>query len=80
MEVNKIYCELMDEIADVLPEISKDDLDGRMDLRDVGANSVDRMDIIIGTMEKMGINIPLVKFGEAHTINDIVNILYERKE
>ena len=48
-------------------------------LKEIGANSVDRADIIMFTMESLNIRIPMVKFGNAANIGDIVDIMYEAK-
>ena len=45
-------------------------------LKDLGANSIDRMDIIVETMEELGIKIPMVNFGECKNMKDIVDIYY----
>ena len=45
-------------------------------LKDLGANSIDRMDIIVETMEELGIKIPMVNFGKCKNMKDIVDIYY----
>jgi len=56
-----------------LPEdraISEDD-----SLKDLGANSVDRADILTDAMESLGAWTSLVEFGGARNIGDIVDVL-----
>lgn len=77
MSRNEIFGVLVDVIMDILPEIAREDISYDTSLQDIGANSVDRMDIIIGTMETLGIKIPLVKFGEAHCLEDIIKTISE---
>jgi polyketide biosynthesis acyl carrier protein len=49
-------------------------------LRDLGANSIDRADIITETMEQLDVSIPMVRFGDAKNIGDIVAIICEGGE
>ncbi|MGP3971258.1 phosphopantetheine-binding protein [Streptomyces sp. 6N223] len=49
-------------------------------LRDLGANSIDRADIITETMEQLDVSLPMVRFGEARNIGDIVAIICEGGE
>jgi len=59
------------EILDVAPEtitIGKS-------LTDLGANSVDRMEIVTSSMEDLKIKIPFMSFAGAANIEDLVDIL-----
>jgi polyketide biosynthesis acyl carrier protein len=44
-------------------------------LSDLGANSVDRVEIVTLTMEDLGIKIPFMSFAAATNIEDLVDIL-----
>ena len=49
-------------------------------LKDVGADSIDRADILAKTIEDLGIKIPLVELGKAKVIKDIVDILHRHQQ
>jgi polyketide biosynthesis acyl carrier protein len=44
-------------------------------LTDLGANSVDRMEIVTSTMEDLGIKIPLMSFAGVSNIEGLVDVL-----
>jgi polyketide biosynthesis acyl carrier protein len=61
-------------IGTVLPDVPPDriHLDGR--LRDLGANSVDRAEILTLTMEALSLKMPLVELAKAEDIAGLVEI------
>ncbi|MBL1065921.1 acyl carrier protein [Streptomyces sp. 7-21] len=71
--------EILDTLAsvfvDILPEVDKSAITREASMRDLGANSIDRADIITETMEKLGITVPMVNFGNAKNIGDVVDIM-----
>src|SRR5699024_10528167 len=58
---------------EVSPEV--DTVTPRDSMRELGANSIDRAEIITATMERLDISLPLVEFAEAANIGDIVAIM-----
>ena len=59
------------EILDVTP----DTVTMGKSLTDLGANSVDRMEIVTSTMQDLGLKIPFMSFAGAANIEDLVEIL-----
>ena len=59
------------EILDVAP----DTVTMGKSLSDLGANSVDRVEIVTMTMEDLGLKIPFMSFAGASNIEDLVEIL-----
>lgn len=49
-------------------------------LRGLGANSIDRSEIIMMTMESMSANIPLIYTAKAKNIGELASILFEKQE
>lgn len=45
-------------------------------LSDLGANSVDRMEIVTMSMECLGLKIPLLSFAAVSNIEGLVDVLY----
>lgn len=79
MDKEDIFQIIKNNIADIVPEILEKGIKIEDSLKDLGANSVDRMDIVIKTMETLGIKIPLVELGRAANIQSLVDLLYEKK-
>lgn len=49
-------------------------------LTDLGANSVDRAEIIMMTMEALSLRIPRVELFGARNIGELVDVLYEKSQ
>lgn len=79
MKYDQIFKIVQDSIIDILPDIQREEINIEDSLSNLGANSIDRMDIIINSMEGVGIKIPLVEFGELKNIKGIVKLLYDKK-
>ncbi len=79
MDKNEIFLIMKEIIAEILPDIDLEQITKADSLKEIGANSIDRMDIIIGLMEKLGLKIPLVEFGQLKNIQGIVDLLYSKK-
>ena len=61
----------------ILPDIDIDSVKIEDSLKDdIGANSIDRMDILVQSMKDLGIKIQMVEFGKAKNIQGIVDILF----
>jgi polyketide biosynthesis acyl carrier protein len=47
-------------------------------LRALGANSVDRADIIMMTLESLSLNVPLIAMAKAENIGELAGIIHEK--
>ena len=74
MKENLILEKIKENIIKILPEIQKEEISIDHSLRDFGANSIDRVEIIMFTMEDLNLNIPRVEFGQAKNIRDIIAV------
>jgi polyketide biosynthesis acyl carrier protein len=63
-------------VAEIIPDIEPERIKPEESLRDLGANSVDRMDIVIEVMEELKLKIPLVEFGKVNNIQGLVDLLH----
>jgi polyketide biosynthesis acyl carrier protein len=79
MSKDDIFEVVKSNIVEILPGIPKDDIKIEERLKDLGANSIDRMDIVIKTMEIVGVKVPLVELGLVSNIQGLVNVLHEKK-
>lgn len=62
--------------VEVLPELdpARVRADGTS-LSDLGANSIDRADVVTLAMERLGVTIPVTEFGRVHDIRSLVDLL-----
>jgi len=75
-DIFKIYVE---NIKEVLPHLQTHEFALTDSLKNLGANSIDRAEILMMTLESLDdFNAPLVEFAEAQTIGDLVNKLYAK--
>lgn len=75
MTREEVFKEIVGNIYDILPELEGAEITEVDSLKEIGANSIDRADIIMSTLEKFELKIPMVKFGEAKNIGDIVSVI-----
>ncbi|MCT4598819.1 MAG: phosphopantetheine-binding protein [Vallitalea sp.] len=64
-------------IEDILGDVGEIDIN--KSLKDYGANSIDRADITMDSMEAIGCKIPLVEFGNVSNIQGLVDVFYEKQ-
>lgn len=65
-------------IVETLPQLKNHPIKPSDSLKDLGANSIDRAEIIIRTMSELNLKIPLVELAPAKNINDIISIFLTR--
>lgn len=75
MTKNDIFNVIKKNILETLPKISPNMISYEKKLIDLGANSVDRIEIIIMSMKDLNIKIPLLNFSKVSTIKDLINVL-----
>ena len=64
--------------CDVIPELAGHDFNQDDRLKDLGANSVDRAEIVMMTMESMNLQIPRVELFGARNLGELVDVLYAK--
>jgi polyketide biosynthesis acyl carrier protein len=72
---DRILSVIKDHIAAIAMDIDPQALQAESSMRDLGLNSIDRVDVIVNTLETLGQNIPLVQFASARCLGDIARII-----
>ncbi|GGX32839.1 acyl carrier protein [Aquimarina muelleri] len=62
-------------IVEVLPDVELDQVSIEKSLKDLGANSIDRMEIVTMSMEELDLKIPLMSFAQVGNIEGMVDVL-----
>lgn len=76
MTQDKIFEIIKEKIQEVLPELDEGKITLDSELKALGANSVDRMEIIDETLLDLDIeNIPQSEFGDAKTIQGVISVI-----
>jgi polyketide biosynthesis acyl carrier protein len=63
-------------ILEILPFLSAGEVGIDHSLKDLGANSIDRMEVVTQSMEELGLKIPMVEFGKVQNIKGLVELLH----
>jgi len=62
-------------IIEVLPDVDPAEISIEKQLKDIGANSIDRMEIVTMSMQELDIKIPLMSFAGVNNIEGMVDVL-----
>lgn len=74
MTRENVFNELVRNIYDIIPDLEGKPITEDDSLKALGANSIDRADIIMSTLESFDLRIPMINFGTAKNIRDIVDV------
>lgn len=64
-------------IMEVLPDVKSELISTEKSLKELGANSIDRMEVVTMSMEELGLKIPLMSFAQVSNIEGLVDVLTE---
>ena len=78
MKKEDIFNIIVQHSCQLIPELAGYQFKPGDRLADLGANSVDRAEIIIMTMESLSLRIPRVELFGAKNIGELVDVLYEK--
>ncbi len=75
-----IFEKLKSKIIEIMDDSLEDEADITMEasLRELGANSIDRMDIIMDMCDELGVKIPMTEFSNLKNIGEMVELYYEK--
>jgi polyketide biosynthesis acyl carrier protein len=63
-------------IAQVLPEVDHTQLVAGRSLSELGANSIDRMDVVVGAMADLDLDVPGHRLAGVRDIGSLVDVLW----
>lgn len=69
-----IIVSLKQVIKETLPHLEAEKISTAGRLADLGANSIDRAEIAIRTMESLGLKIPLIEFAKVTNIDGLIDL------
>lgn len=78
MSRNEIFSLIQSNILAILPDTNCDDITDETRLVTLGANSMDRFEILADTISDVGLKIPLAEFAGLN-IKEIINLIYEKQ-
>lgn len=75
MSKEQVYEVVKTAIMEILPDVHSEQISIEKSLIELGANSIDRADVVIMSMEELGLKIPLKSLAHARNIEELVDIL-----
>ena len=78
MTKDEIFDVLRKDVLFVLPELEPSQITRDASLRDLGANSIDRADIITDTMRTLDLRIRLGELAGLKNIGELVDFLHQQ--
>ncbi|MDQ0059008.1 acyl carrier protein [Paenibacillus harenae] len=80
MTEEKVFEIVKESIGEILFDLDLSLVQPQHSLKELGANSIDRMEITVRAMEMLSLKIPLVEFGKVSNIQGLVDILLTQKK
>lgn len=74
----EIFELLKSNLLEIVPEIHPDQVQPMVSMKDLGANSIDRVDVILQTMEALNLKFPLHELGALTSMQALVENLHGR--
>lgn len=75
MSEQEIFAAVKKVTLEVLPFLGEGDVAIDKSLKDLGANSIDRMEVVTGALEALELQIPLTEFGKVKNLRGLVEVL-----
>lgn len=78
MNKDDVFEIITNHIREVIPRLKNHKFEEHDALKDLGANSIDRSEIVMMTLESLSLNIPLIHIARAENIGELASILHEK--
>lgn len=75
---DELLAVVFDSVHEILPTVDPVRLRADLHLRDLGADSVDRVEIIVTVLDRLGLDEPMASFTDLSDIGDMVDLLSRR--
>ena len=79
MSVANILKIIVDHTKEVVPSLEEHHFIAEDSLCELGANSIDRSEIIMMALESLSLSIPLIKLAKAENIGELAEIIHENQ-
>jgi polyketide biosynthesis acyl carrier protein len=76
MPDHRVFDLIVEHTREVIPELQGHRFEFSDSLQELGANSIDRAEIIMMTLESMSVLIPLVELADAKNIGELAELIH----
>ena len=80
MKKEKIIKIIKKHVVDNIDDVNINDIDENISIKEYGANSLDKIEVVSGSMRDLKIKIPQTEFAEINTINELAEKFIQYKE
>lgn len=80
MDQKRIYETIINHTREVIPTLEDHFFKEDDALKELGANSIDRSEIVMMTLESLSMNMPLVDTAGAQNIGELADIIYAKSQ
>jgi polyketide biosynthesis acyl carrier protein len=74
----EIFEVIQRNLREILPELQSVAIDPQQSMKELGANSIDRADVVLQSMEALGVTFPLNELAGIDNIQGLVDFLHAR--
>ncbi|WNO11550.1 acyl carrier protein [Teredinibacter sp. KSP-S5-2] len=78
MTHEEIFNIIKGHTCEVLPDLVNHDFVHTDSLKSLGANSIDRSEILMMTLESLSVRVPMIEFAKAENMGDLARIFHEK--
>ena len=78
MTKDEVFAVIRKNIVDGLCTLNGEDIRIDATLKDLGANSLDRADIVLQSMEELNVKMSLVEVGTVRNLEELVDLFYAK--
>jgi len=72
---DRVTTVLYDVLATILPGVPRAEITADKHLKDLGADSVDRVEIIMALVDRLGVNEPMSRFSDVPDLGALIDAL-----
>ncbi|WP_136667784.1 acyl carrier protein [Flavobacterium sp. H122] len=77
---NEILNLIKENLIEIMPELEGKEVSEDETLVNLGANSIDRGELITLTLERLDLDVSRIEFVGAHTINELADLIVEKRK
>lgn len=78
MTKDEIFSKIVNNTKEVVFELEAHQFKMEESLKDLGANSIDRSEIIMMTLEDLELNVPLIEFAKVPNLRELTNVIHAK--
>jgi polyketide biosynthesis acyl carrier protein len=77
MNIEQVFNMIVEHTKEVVYELQEHDFKMTESLKDLGANSIDRSEVIMMTLEGLSLNISLTPLAKAKNMGELASLIHE---